>query len=431
MKKLVSKYKGYTFYEYLQASDGAFINTNIKFNKNNCYEFNVRHTGNSDNGLRSPLLGSALHSSGFMILYHYLDNRTYAAWVFSTQYGNTAYLSSEQLYDSVIKIDFPNTLVYTDFNSVSNETTIKKIEDSETDILIFTCGAATYSTSDAKLYSLKIKYNDELIRDYIPASNSDGVLGLYDLVNDVFYTNQGAGTFSVGERINIEVDIDSEIKGRWNTKNLAQLIYYDANNNPYGLQNNDFIYDSYKPNKISAKANYTSGGNKFFSAFKVYLKPNTNYVISMSSDSHTYSAATQLYLYSDNLWGNRIASYGLSIATGNKRLITTTDIIEGWYVIGIYNMLTATDYTDILIKDFMIEEGEVATDYVPYIQTAKDIKTKVNGEIKTIKEIKTKVNGEIKTINLDYELAEDVEFSLLSLDEEDNNNSDTNAPDTI
>ena len=35
-------------------------------------------------------------------------------------------------------------------------------------------------------------YNGTLVRDFIPCyRNSDNEIGLYDLVNDIFYTNQG------------------------------------------------------------------------------------------------------------------------------------------------------------------------------------------------------------------------------------------------
>ncbi|MBR6838077.1 MAG: hypothetical protein IKM94_00720, partial [Alphaproteobacteria bacterium] len=52
-----------------------------------------------------------------------------------------------------------------------------------------------------KLYSLKITQNNTLVRDFVPAKNSSGVIGMYDTVNDVFYTNQGTGTFVEGPEI--------------------------------------------------------------------------------------------------------------------------------------------------------------------------------------------------------------------------------------
>lgn len=45
----------------------------------------------------------------------------------------------------------------------------------------------------AKYYSAKIYDNDVLVRDFVPCTDSSGTLGMYDLVNDVFYGNYGDG----------------------------------------------------------------------------------------------------------------------------------------------------------------------------------------------------------------------------------------------
>ena len=51
--------------------------------------------------------------------------------------------------------------------------------------------------ASAKLYSCKIWDNDVLIRDFVPCyRKSDNVIWLYDMVNDVFYTNAGTGSFT-------------------------------------------------------------------------------------------------------------------------------------------------------------------------------------------------------------------------------------------
>ena len=47
-----------------------------------------------------------------------------------------------------------------------------------------------------KLYSLQIYDGDVLVRDFVPAMNQEGVAGLLDQVSNVFYMNQGTGTFS-------------------------------------------------------------------------------------------------------------------------------------------------------------------------------------------------------------------------------------------
>ena len=53
-----------------------------------------------------------------------------------------------------------------------------------------------------KLYSCKIYNDGTLIRDFVPARNASGTLGLYDTVNGAFYTNAGSGTFTAGADIN-------------------------------------------------------------------------------------------------------------------------------------------------------------------------------------------------------------------------------------
>ena len=62
-----------------------------------------------------------------------------------------------------------------------------------------------------KLYNFQI-WEDEntLVRDFIPVKRkNDGVLGLYDIINNVFYTNSGPGTFSPGssytENANVKI----------------------------------------------------------------------------------------------------------------------------------------------------------------------------------------------------------------------------------
>ena len=53
------------------------------------------------------------------------------------------------------------------------------------------------------LYSCKIyDVSDVLVRDFVPCyRKADSVIGLYDLVNDVFYTNAGTGVFTKGANV--------------------------------------------------------------------------------------------------------------------------------------------------------------------------------------------------------------------------------------
>ena len=60
---------------------------------------------------------------------------------------------------------------------------------------LFNIMGADY-TCYAKLWRCKCVQGGSLIRDFVPAMrNSDGVIGLFDVVNNVFYTNAGSGYF--------------------------------------------------------------------------------------------------------------------------------------------------------------------------------------------------------------------------------------------
>lgn len=55
---------------------------------------------------------------------------------------------------------------------------------------------AGYSSAD--LVYMEIYEDDILVRDFIPCVNEDGVAGLYDTVDSIFYTNAGTGEFITG-----------------------------------------------------------------------------------------------------------------------------------------------------------------------------------------------------------------------------------------
>ena len=62
---------------------------------------------------------------------------------------------------------------------------------------LFGCNTANDSSmiypSSYRLYSCQIYDNDVLVRDFIPCTNPDGISGLWDSVNDVFYKMLPAG----------------------------------------------------------------------------------------------------------------------------------------------------------------------------------------------------------------------------------------------
>ena len=105
--------------------------------------------------------------------------------------------------NSLYKITHDNTgdnLVTTIEDPVGNDivSTLAKASTSSTNVLAFGHRSGGYYLK-GKIQSLKMWSDGDLVRNYVPCyRKSDNVIGLYDTVNNVFYTNAGTGTFNKG-----------------------------------------------------------------------------------------------------------------------------------------------------------------------------------------------------------------------------------------
>ena len=52
--------------------------------------------------------------------------------------------------------------------------------------------------SSIRFSAFQIYDNDVLVRDFLPCINPDGIVGMYDMVEKIFYGNDGTGTFITG-----------------------------------------------------------------------------------------------------------------------------------------------------------------------------------------------------------------------------------------
>ncbi len=133
-------------------------------------------------------------------------------WVCFGDYGQgnlVAYFSTTGLVGAEIPFD-------TEWHTYNLENGLQKIDDvTATNTVTGTIdGLSLYLlnvhigwtgqtiVSSQRLAYAQIWDNGTLVRDYIPCyRKTDNVIGLYDLVNRVFYTNQGTGTFLKGKDI--------------------------------------------------------------------------------------------------------------------------------------------------------------------------------------------------------------------------------------
>ena len=89
-------------------------------------------------------------------------------------------------------------------------------------------GGSANFYSTANIYSFTLYDGDSIIRDYVPAKNSGGVTGLYDLVNDTFYQNAGTGVFTAGP---VVTSLDPYTWYEEDTPTNSQMVQYISNIN--------------------------------------------------------------------------------------------------------------------------------------------------------------------------------------------------------
>lgn len=95
------------------------------------------------------------------------------------------------------KLDFTNLGTNDNWTYTFNETTFQSTRSLT---LFYFSSSSSFATRGGTIKTTKIWDNGTLTRNYVSAYK-DGALGLYDKANDVFYPNEGSGTFTGGKII--------------------------------------------------------------------------------------------------------------------------------------------------------------------------------------------------------------------------------------
>ncbi len=226
---------------------------------------------------------------------------------------------------------------------------------------------ALQERSKMRLYNCKLWDNGTLIRNFIPCyRNSDKEAGLYDLVNNVFYTNQGTGSFIKGNIVGITEKI---VNKNWLDIQYYQLGSIDA----------------------TTGQDITNGQNGRGSNY-IPVLPNTTYTISTNK-------------IVNNLRLSEYTSEKVNIqrdqGVGVKKLTITTTA-NTYFVRWSFNYDASTTVTQQIAEslDLQLEEGSTATSYVAHQeqnfiiscqQPMKDLKDENGNIIKS--DIFVKIDG--------------------------------------
>ncbi len=209
-----------------------------------------------------------------------------------------------------------------------------------------------------KIYMFKLREWNNLIRDFIPCyRKADSVIGMYDLVNDVFYTNSWTWTFTKGNDVNLtEKEIkritirpngtEKQIRPAWWAPWANTLAYYplnwdfnDYSGNNRNLTNSWVTFVSWWLWQV---ASFASGNNAYYqnnSLFNTASPFTYNVWVNASSIPSWYYYSVHPY-YSVLVWwqdGSTITSHckDLWLCLSNKAIgycWSWTDYMNWWTI---------------------------------------------------------------------------------------------------
>lgn len=190
--------------EYIQSTGTQYIDTGVNADYKLSLKFNAQVTDISS----KMDMGAIYHLSDNNYIRHHFntENDGLRYWYDGNYYSDLIYTSSASIlkkkYDYTIDI-YNNQLS----SSYGKSFTISRENfDCQISYWLFkrnSNNVALQTNMKMKLYSCQMYYEDTLIRNFIPCyRKSDNEIGLYDLVNNQFYTNAGTGVFLMGTEVN-------------------------------------------------------------------------------------------------------------------------------------------------------------------------------------------------------------------------------------
>ena len=190
---------GYTQLAFLESSGTQYIDTGVVFGKTNGFSVTSQSVAPISNQI---VCGSRVDGGDTrcMVGVNYLNNKNFA-YVGWNEVKTSGWVDDYDMGTTVV--NFLNSGTYDCRRRLSGS--LGALASQTSPFYLF--GAKTTS-SDSIIYGkcrireVQISAGTNVIRHFIPARrDSDSELGMYDLVNDVFYVNQGTGTFIGGDPV--------------------------------------------------------------------------------------------------------------------------------------------------------------------------------------------------------------------------------------
>lgn len=186
----------YQLVEYLESTGTQYIDTNIYPDYSLIVEMKIQFVSNLNSQNFFGSRNQATSNSGSWNLFYNINNnkKIRPDWIGPTSETPTTYNLNETI---TIILNCNNTYGSATINDVSySQSTVKT--SGVFSLKLFGCdNAGNIVMSPLRIMEVKFYRNNSLIKHLLPCrENNTGLM--YDIVNGVFYTNQGTGEFIVG-----------------------------------------------------------------------------------------------------------------------------------------------------------------------------------------------------------------------------------------
>lgn len=203
----------YSFRKYLEVtSAGPYINTEVACTSNAYFEVDFNFTGSHS---ESRVFGCGTGGGAMFLIQNYnVDYMSAGATSVSNVYqipdaGNRHKYkaNADGIYVDDVLVD---TNVHWD----------RALPQRHYNLFAIDWDGTAYYATNAKVYSCRIWNGTQVIRHFVPAMRkSDDAIGMFDIVNGIFYTNSGSGSFTISStEINIGntiIDSFAKVNNQW------------------------------------------------------------------------------------------------------------------------------------------------------------------------------------------------------------------------
>ena len=139
----------------------------------------------------------------------------------------------------------------------------------------------------AKIYRLKISQDIDIIADVYPAKrDSDGVVGMYDIISNTFFTNSGTGSFIAGDGLTPVYRVTGNVRGlnllssAWEEGDVSSSTGENSYSNPARIRTANYIECLPNTKYTFYSYDYIISGVRYYDEEKTYKgyawTPNSN-----------------------------------------------------------------------------------------------------------------------------------------------------------